>query len=195
MLLQTEESILKTETPQQNYEWPENYFAETDPVKRRQILDARAGKEDSYLEQLEKLFQARYEQDKSGKYADIFLRSFLELKMTALDLDAAFSEKKNRRAVGRALKNLCLTETEGLSREILYREMCQLTALYIVLCAGDKNYTSVLWGVGKKSNAKIIEKIDLDLRRVGEALPEYLKLGEEFRILQNAILDTKKKYL
>ena len=195
MLFETEETILKSQPAKTEYEWPENYFAETDPAKRRRILDARAGEEDPWLEQLEKMFQARYERDRSGKYADTFLRSFLELKMTALNLDAAFSEKKNRKAVYKALKNLCLTETEGLSREVLCREMCQLTALYIVLCAGDKNYTSVLWGIGKKSNEKITEKIDLDLRRIGEALPEYLKLEAEFRILQNAILDTKKKFL
>lgn len=57
------------------------------------------------------------------------------------------------------------------------------------------NYTSMIWGLGKKSDAKISEKINLDLERIGEAIPKYLSMEEEYRVMKAAILDTKKKYL
>lgn len=194
MLFETEETVLKSQPVKNEYEWPENYFAETDPAKRRQILDARAGKEDPWLEQLEKLFQARYRQDKSGKYGDMFLRCLLDLKMTAENLDSMFAEKKNRKKAVQALHELCLDEASGLSQDIMYKEMCQLIAFYITICARDKNYTAVLWGLGKKSDGKIADKIKLDLDRIGEALPGYLKMEREFYVLRTAIRDMKEKY-
>lgn len=73
--------------------------------------------------------------------------------------------------------------------------MCQLTGLYIYSCSKDVNYTSMIWGFGKKSDEKISEKINLDLERIGEAIPKYLSMEEECSVLKAAILDTKKQYL
>lgn len=175
--------------------WPDNYFAEAAPEKRKQILDQAMAENAEMAEQIGRLFERRYKKDKNGKYADTFLREFLQLKMTAENLDSMFAEKKNKKAAVRALHQMCLDEASEFPEEILYREMCQLAAWYIRICAGDKNYTAILWGLGKKSDAKITEKIALDLDRIGEAIPKYLDMEEEFRILKRAILDMKEKYL
>lgn len=150
---------------------------------------------DETLECLEKLFALRYTQDKKGKYADQFLGQFLQLRITAENLDAMFSERKNRKTVRQCLEQLQLHAGSEIPEELIYQEMCQLTGLYIYSCSKDVNYTSMIWGFGKKSDEKISEKINLDLERIGEAIPKYLSMEEECRVLKAAILDTKKQYL
>lgn len=177
-------------------EWPANYFAEFKPEARKAILEARRAQEvDETLELLEKLFALRYKQDKKGTYADQFLGYFLELRITAENLDGMFSERKNNKTVKKCLEELQLHEESEFPEELIYQEMCQLTGLYIFSCSKDVNYTSMIWGLGKKSDAKISEKINLDLERIGEAIPKYLSMEEEYRVMKAAILDTKKKYL
>ena len=194
MLFQPDRTPLQPKAGNQEFEWPENYYREIDPVKRKEILDSRTEEDGEHLEQLKKLFNLRYEKDSKGKYADLFLRNWLDLRITAENLDGMFSEKRNRKAVKTALKNLCLDETSEFPSDLMYLEMCHLTALYIVTCSRDINYTALLWGLGKKNDDKIQAKINLDLERIGEAIPKYLDMEEEFQVLKSAILDTKKLY-
>ena len=196
MLFQPDRVALQSKAGNKKYEWPDSYFKEMDPAKRKAMLDKRSKEEDEQLlEQLKKLFAIRYKKDEKGKYADSFLRYWLELRVAAENLDGLFAERRNRRTVKAALKNLCLDESSDFPPELMYQEMCQLTASYIVTCSRDINYTAMLWGLGMKNDAKIQEKINLDLERIGEAIPKYLHMEEEFRVLKPAILDTKKDYL
>ena len=176
-------------------EWPLSYFMETEPEKRKQMLDQRT-EEDELTAQLNKLFHLRYEKDgKTGKYADLFLREWMNLRIAAENLDRMFSEKKNRKMTADALNALQLGENSQFDESLIYQEMCQMTRRYIVLCSGDINYTAVLWGLGKQSDEKIRQKIELGLERIGKLLPKYLQMEEEFRVLTTAISDTKKEYL
>ena len=196
MLFQEERTPLVPKEKENHVEWPANYFAEFKPEARKAILEARREQEvDETLELLEKLFELRYKQDKKGTYADQFLGHFLELRITAENLDRMFSERKNKKTVKKCLEELQLHEESEFPEELIYQEMCQLTGLYIFSCSKDVNYTSMIWGLGKKSDAKISEKINLDLERIGEAIPKYLSMEEEYRVMKAAILDTKKKYL
>ena len=196
MLFQPDRVALQSKEENQKYEWPESYFKEMDPAKRKAMLDQRSEEDDGeFLEQLKKLFAIRYKKDDKGKYVDTFLRYWLELRVAAENLDGLFAERRNRKTVKEALKNLCLDETSEFPSDLMYQEMCHLTAAYIVLCSKDINYTAVLWGLGKKNDDKIQDKINLDLERIGEAIPKYLHMEEEFQVLKPAILDTKKLYL
>lgn len=196
MLFQEERTPLTSKEKEMHREWPGNYFAELKPEGRKAILEARRTQEvDDTLLLLEKLFEFRYTRDKKGTYADQFLGQFLQLRITAENLDAMFSERKNRKVVKQCLEKLQLHGTSEFPEELIYQEMCQLTALYIVTCSGDVNYTSVIWGLGKKNDDKISQKINLDLERIGEAIPKYLSMEDEYRVLKAAIIDTKKKYL
>lgn len=196
MLFQEDRTPIVPKGKKNHGEWPENYFAEFDPAARKMILDKRREEEaDETLECLEKLFALRYKQDKKGNYADQFLGQFLQLRITAENLDVMFSERKNRKAVRQCLEQLQLHAGSEIPEELIYQEMCQLTGLYIYSCSKDVNYTSMIWGFGKKSDEKISEKINLDLERIGEAIPKYLSMEEEYRVLKAAIMDTKKQYL
>ena len=176
--------------------WPEHYFSEMDPAKRKEILDAeaKAGNPDASGILLD-LFQKRYEKKRDDFYADRFLGAFLVLKRTAENLDSMFSENKNRRAIQDSLHDLCLDASSPYPDTLLYREMCQLTERYITLCLKDKNYSAILWGLGKISDKKTAAKINLDLERVGEAIPKYMDMEKEFTILKKAILATKSRYV
>lgn len=172
------------------------YFRELDPVKRKMILDKKSEDGDAAsVKQLKKLFAIRYRADNKGNYADLFLRSWLELKLTAENLDGFFVEKKNRRTAKAALKSLCLDEASEFPPELMYREMCQLAATYLAACSEDSHYTAVLLGLGKKTGKKIRDKMILDLERIGETLPERLQMEQEFAVLRAAIRDVKKLYL
>ena len=98
MLFQEDRTPIVPKGKKNHGEWPENYFAEFDPAARKAILDKQRNEEvDETLECLEKLFALRYKQDKKGNYADQFLGQFLQLRITAENLDAMFSERKNRK--------------------------------------------------------------------------------------------------
>ena len=85
---------------------------------------------------------------------------------------------QNGKTEKQCLEQLQLHAGSEIPEELIYQEMCQLTGLYIYSCSKDVNYTSMIWGFGKKSDEKISEKINLDLERIGEAIPKYLSMEE-----------------
>lgn len=177
--------------------WPEDYYKKMDPAKRRGLLDealaARPG--DIRLTQIRQLFELRYTRDKKGGYADRFLRAWLDLKMTAGNLQSKFAEKKNRKNALKALHCLCLDQTDVFSEEILSREMFHLAVHYMLACAEDASYGAVFLGFGKMSDAKRRQKIRQDLDQIGKILPGALGLEKEFGILTEAVRRAEEQYL
>ncbi len=172
----------------------EEYFNEPDPVKRKAALDALPadGDDAELVAQMKKLFEIRYTPHAKIGYADNFVRQFLELKMAAENLDSQFARKRVRRQVLKAIHELCLDRTDEFSEWLLYREMCHLTALYISSCQGDKHYNSFIWGIGQVSDERQAKRLNRDMDRVGEAIPKYLDLEEEYAIMKRAILATRE---
>ncbi|MCD8299825.1 MAG: hypothetical protein LUC41_01405 [Clostridiales bacterium] len=172
----------------------EEYYNEPDPVKRKAVLDAMPadGDDAKLVAQMKKLFEIRYTPHPKIGYADNFVRCFLNLKMAAENLDSQFARRRVRKQVLQAIHELCLDRTDEFSEWILYREMCHLTAVYISGCQGDKHYNSVIWGVGFVSDERQKKRLNLDMDRVGEAIPKYLDLEEEYAIMKRAVLATRK---
>ncbi|MCD8365592.1 MAG: hypothetical protein LUC83_07250 [Clostridiales bacterium] len=175
----------------------EEYYREPEPAKRKKILYAyQPGDFDGEkLAQMKKLFEIRYTQDKKGVWADSYLRSLLELRMVADDMGSSFSSRRNRKMGTEAVRRFCLDRGDEFEEEILYRELCHLIALYISDCNKDKNYNSVIWGFGKRSEEKIRGKITYDLLQVSEEIPKYLDMEEECRLLTAAIKAMSEKML
>ncbi len=171
----------------------EEYFREPMADKRKEILDQITVEEvgQDWLDQLHTLFDLRYKPDGKGGYADHFLRAFFDLKQASEDADSTFGYKRNRRKVLAALSTLCLDRVgngEGeYARDILYREMCHLTAFYISTCQVDHNYNAVIWGVGHVNDERTRKRLTLDLDRIGEALPRYLDLEDEYVLMKEAV--------
>lgn len=194
-MLFDEKLLQQTKAAEPAREWPLNYYMELKPEKRKALLEEqmRQGRSEE-LEQIEKLFQIRYISDKKGNYADTFMRSYLELRMTAEKMDVMFAERRNKKIVLQALHHMQADGTSEIPEELVYQELCHLISLYVQSSVTDKNYTSILWGMFKNSDEKILEKMRRDLAMIGEALPEMLHLETECRILSKAIADTKARY-
>lgn len=174
----------------------EAYYKEMNPEKRKKILnELKQSADEKEWELRKRLFDIRYTKTKKGDYADEFLRGWLELRVVSQNLDHLFSERKNVRLSKNILHKMCLDQTEVYPDEVLYQEMCNLTGRYISSCLKDTNYSSFLWGLGKISDKKVRMKIEKDLTVIGETIPEYLNMQDEFRILSLAITNVKKELL
>ena len=176
-------------------EWPERYYREFDPAVRLRMLEECTKDTPENLEQMKQLFELRYKQDDKGKYADLFLRYFVDLRLVSEQLDKLFSKKRNIKYARKALENLQLSGDSRFSEDILSMEMYQLASFYITACSSDINYTAVVFGLGKKDDDKIREKLKLELTRIGKLIPKYLEMQEEFKVLTRSIEETIEEYL
>ncbi|MCD8217642.1 MAG: hypothetical protein LUD01_06285 [Clostridiales bacterium] len=175
----------------------EEYYREPEPAERKKILDACVPDDSDAerLEQMKRLFEIRYSVDKNGVWADSFVRSFLELRMIAEKTGSIFASRRNKKTGMAALESLCLNRLGEFGEDVLYRELCHTTAVYISACTRDKKYTSLIWGLGKISDKKTVGKIRYDMQKVGEDIPKLLHAEEECRILSRAVKDTEEKML
>ena len=176
-------------------EWPERYYREFDPAVRLRMLEECTDDTPENLEQMKQLFKLRYKQDDKGKYADLFLRYFVDLRLVSEQLDKLFSKKRNIKYARKALENLQLSGNSQFSEDILLMEMYQLASFYITACSSDINYTAVVFGLGKKDDDKIKQKLKLELTRIGKLIPKYLEMQEEFKVLTRSIEETIEEYL
>ncbi|MCC8141394.1 MAG: hypothetical protein LIO56_02525 [Lachnospiraceae bacterium] len=175
----------------------DDYFNELDPVKRKTILDAlqpEAGEEEA-LTQLRALFSLRYEPDRRIGYIDHFIGAISTLRDIAYNPGGRLSERKNTGLVQNAVHALCLDRGGEFSREILYRELCQLITCYIKMCRDDTHYQSVVLGLGRMSSDSLTGKIALDMQYLWETIVKYLGENEEYQVFRAAIADTAKNKL
>ncbi len=175
----------------------EEYYRELNPEKRKKILDALTSldEKNSELDHMQKLFGLRYKKSAKGVFADQFLQYWLELKMAAKNADSYVSARRTKKQVVSAWHMLCLDRVMEFDRDILYREMCHLTRLYITLCSQDESYNAFLWGLGRISEEKRKDKMIRDLELIGEEMPKSFDLEKEFEILKSAIRDTRIQLL
>ncbi len=168
------------------------YYKETDPIKRKEILDTLPADACSLNQQkqLHALFDLRYASNGKGGYNDRFIGAWMELKIVIENRVGGLAKRRNSRQVSKALQTLCLNRTDEFDRDILYHEMCHLVSLYIYACSTDSTYGSLLWGMGKISDDKLQAKLAADLKQVKETIPQYAADTDNFDILKNAITDT-----
>lgn len=178
------------------YKWPENYYMETDPASRKEILDEQLRKEDSAdLRKMQELFERRYTMNRKKEYKDCFMEACLDLLYLASNLNKAFSAKANKRIAVKAVRQLCLDREAEYGTEILYEELCHLIRCYITICKDDPSYRSVILTVVKMSDERCREKIKRDLKIFAEIIPESLGMEGEFGLLKRAVRDTERAYL
>lgn len=197
MLFVPKRNTLEAESYSTKHKFPESFFKELDYKRRRKILDKHLSEDEdkTLVKQLDELFNCRYFLMKNGEYGDNFLRYWMDLRLVSESLDQMFSKKKNLKIAKKALENLQLGENSKFSEEIIYNEMCNLAAGYITMCSRDVNYTAIIWGLGKINDAKIKQKITKDLEKIVIETPSRLDLGQEFRVLKAAVLDTRAEFI
>ena len=162
--------------------WSHDFYRETDPAKRQQILKAHAGEEEAWAEEYRnRLWTARY-----GKYRlqkDEFVKCLMELKYLAegstLDLG------------GRILSALCLAEamqSEECYQQILLEELYNVFLKFIQVSRGGRGFTSLVFGMGQLSEEGIAKKIAEQISAIAFQAPRLLCMEKEFSLLQEAAL-------
>ncbi len=169
----------------------DEYFEEVNAKKRHQILkslEAQPGEEEA-LEQIRKLNELRYQRNRNGKYVDLFLRVLVSLRAQAGVNPSKFSKSKFTKQTLGDMHTLCLDRTDEFSPDILYREMCNMIALYISLCYESPRYRQSGVGFRKMSDERLEDKIRSDLNELWNEIPKYIEIKDEYLILRRAMDD------
>ena len=132
--------------------WTKDFYQETDPAKRQQILKEYIGEEEAWEEEYRaRLWTARYGQRRLQK--DEFVKCLMELKYLAegTSLDPGGDSRKMG---ARILSTLCLAEAmqsdEGYQK-ILADELYNVFLKFIQVSRGGRGFTSLVFGMGQLS--------------------------------------------
>lgn len=175
--------------------WVERFYLETDREEREELLE-QGVKEDGMTKENEfrqKLWERRYVPEKREKgEVDHFIRAFLSIDTLGRTKQGFFNNKMIKKEIESLRNSLAidLAEEYGeLGKQLHYEEMKQLARTYITICLDDKNFSTMILGVGKLSkdtlNEKIADKI-YSLARVVPAMHHFEELVEPF---SNALIE------
>ncbi len=172
--------------------WLEGYNLSTEAEEKRQYLEQGLAEERSPENLLrQKLWEKRY-LDKSGHVtgADQFMAQWMELSYQKDQLNSFFGRGRVEKRVRKVYEDLMFAEgtTEALCH-VLYLEYVNLVSLYIMLCQKDKNYKSLLLGIGTMKEENLIAKIARDVYGSACVVPKMCGLEEEFSLLSRAAKD------
>lgn len=197
----------------QQYQWPENYYRETDALQRRKILLDRIEEEKKERERramVEEgkavtntnseenrlrllLWENRY-LNEAGKQdgVDYYLKTWNELKFAAEKADSFFGKKSLQKVKKRTREVFQFDVLKESSDywKVWYDEYVQFCCFYIQICQTDKSYTSVLFNLAKISEENLTIKIAQDLYEKTIVIPEKLGMEEDFELLAKAARDS-----
>ncbi len=185
----------KKEVIEENpYDWPESYYMEIDAGKRKALLETQISSgDDSRENQLRmELWEARYKQQKKGDYADNFMYWLLELLLLTRQMNKTIGKKGQKKQAVKALDMFCINRMEYFGKDLIAAELKHLILAYGVLCMEDKSYGNIILGFGKMKKSSLERKVLGEYIALGEQLPEYLDMTEEFLPLSQAIQAAKR---
>ena len=177
--------------------WPDSYYNEREADIRKQMLDAaieqKLSPEEDEIRRV--VFGMRYpdygKKTKNGITRDAFLGTWLSMRMIGDSVKSRFSVKSNQKKLRAVLKELGLDklrEQYGKKGEdILCLEIYHMAKLYMHLCNEDKQYCSVLLGLGRMKDQNISGKISEDAWKVAYGIPQKLDMVEECAVWTKAI--------
>lgn len=173
--------------------WLEGYNLSTEAEEKRGYLEQGLSEERSPENLLrQKLWEKRY-LDRSGQItgADQFMAQWMELSYQKEQLNRFFGKRRAERKVRKIGENLLFAEgtTEELGH-VLYLEYVNLVSLYIMLCQRDKNYKSLILGIGTMKEENLVAKIARDVYGSACAVPKVCGMEEEFALLSRAAKDS-----
>lgn len=169
-------------------EWPQNYYKETDPVKRKELLEVQLSNPDhGREEELRKmLWEFRYEyREKEKNYADSFIRAWMEMIFESGLLKSRTGGKRRRKVMDASYQALHLDfpkEYGAMGEEVLHQELYQLLHFIVEIDLRDRSYGNLLLGMGRATEEHLVKKITRDFDRVCIQLPELIGEQEKFKL-------------
>lgn len=173
--------------------WVAQYMRETDSLKRKRILD-QAIEEEGMLPENElrsALYDARY-QVQDGRGIDCFIRGLMLLKFLENASTGLFGSKRTEKEKQKIAEDWQLERAKAYGEtgeEVLYQEFFNTAKLYIELCKDDSSYRSVLFGLGRMKDEKMIAKLANEFYKLGYAIPARFDMREELAPFTRALTD------
>ncbi len=186
------------QTINKQYDWPENFYMETDPFKRKDFLDEALAADPSKENQFRQLlWQKRYADSKGNVTgSDHFLKLWTDLP---------FVEKQKKSLFSKRLLNNFLKEWNDIFqwetlkenpdyRDIWLKEFINFCCFYIQISKTDKTYSTTLFGIGKLSDDTLARKMANDLYQKTVILPGNMNLLPEENLLEEAAKSSFELY-
>lgn len=175
------------------------YFNTTDKGERKDIYMRIVEKEgESEKTQIMKEFyNHRYvAKEKNLTKIDYAIRGWVNIGFLPEKYRGMFSKKKLPNKIKEILTNLGkdIADDHGkLGQELWYKELCNVCKLYIDLCMKDKAYGSVILGIGRIKESKLISKICFDMVNITHTIPSEIGT-DEFDMLARASKQAFNEY-
>ena len=173
--------------------WVAQYMRETDSIKRKTILD-QAVEEEGMLPENElrcALYDARY-QVQDGRGIDCFIRGLMLLKFLESSSTGFFGGKRTEREKRKIAEDWQLERAKAYGETgetVLYQEFFNTAKLYIELCRNDSSYRSVLFGLGRMKDEKMIAKLANEFYKLGYTIPARCDMREDLAPFTRALTD------
>ena len=173
--------------------WLEKYMRELSRKKRRLLLEEAVVEEGMSPENelRKKLYEARFGLNEKAE-TDLFIRGWMTLYNLQNAPRGIFGKKRIQRDLAQIQADwkYDLAASYGsIGEEVLYEELYHMILVYIQLCMTDRNYSSLLLGMGRMQEETLIVKIAGDLCRTAWDIPAQLNCVEDFAILRRAAED------
>ena len=142
------------------YDWPESYYMETDPEKRKALLDTQNNPEEAELNKLRnELWHLRYQTMKNGKIKDCFIGGWMDLMLMRDQASGKFGKRGLKKQALKAFEQMGLSREAYFGRELLLAELKHMALLYCCASLTDRQYGSVLFGFGKMKKKKLTVRL------------------------------------
>lgn len=180
--------------------WVAQFYEETDPVKRMEMLEAHgedaAGEEASEEASEEarrnacrkELWVVRYGKRRPRK--DEFVGGFVELKgmAEATTIDIGGMRRKQAAKILSTLGLSAVRLQDELYKEVLLAELQNAFKRYFEVSRGGRGFTSLVFGMGQLSDEGVAKKLAEQVSIIAFKAPRMLRMEKEFALLKEAAL-------
>ena len=175
--------------------WPECYYDEIDYGTRKAILELadNAGLTPDDNKIRHEIYDLRYSGGKTvdGDPIDSFVRAFMEVKFLIGSSGTGLFKAGKKKKVKKILESInyfdYCGEEESRRKSLYCDELLHMGRLYVTLCRRDKQYGSIMMGLGRMKDGKIVNKIANDIFSVAHEVPASVSMTDEMREWTNAL--------
>jgi len=172
------------------FEWPDDYYMETDGMRRKALLDQALAAEDTEENRMRLLLWNKRYTDHKGKYdgTDHFFRVWVDLPFIVKECNSFLGKKKAGKRKAEVLETLGLNipEEKPEYRDVWYREFVNFCSTYIQISRNDRSYSTTLFGIGAIPEDSLLKKIAADLCKRTIEYPCLLGIGDKTELLAAA---------
>lgn len=173
--------------------WPYEYYKERDAIERKKLLDAAMERGiDPEGDKIRKmLWEMRYIfSEKTGELIqDNYLKAWMDFRFAVGKTNSFFQGKRIVKEAKDDLEAMgfeAVKEYGELGQKVLYDELYHLVNLYIQLCSEDRNYGSIILGLGKMNKESYVAKVAKEVHEVTSRMPKNLGMEEYCALLKKA---------